>query len=132
MPWKLYDYVDEHGINHFKKWSEGLEKAQLGKLNQKLDMLERNGPSLQPTLLSDTGYPPIKKIKVKGNVHLRPMVCEGPISNNEYTLLVGAKEVGGKLQPETVVAIALSRRQEIINHPNRRLPHERVSPKTKK
>jgi len=127
MVWKLYDYVDEHGVNDIKRWTETLEKKQLAKLNQKLDMLEISGPDLSPQLLSDAGESQIKKLRVKGNVQLRPLLCIGPINRgNEFTLLLGAIEKGSKYIPKNAPKIAKERREIVIKNPARRIDHEPV------
>jgi hypothetical protein len=70
----------------------------------------------------------IYKLKVKGNVQLRPLLCKGPINNDEeFTLLIGAKEVQGELQPDGVEYKAIERREGVIADPeNRRCDHERI------
>jgi hypothetical protein len=74
----LYDYGNEHGINEFKAWSEGLQKPDLAKLNRKLDML-RTEPELPPQLLAGPlEGKPIYKLRINGRVALRPMLCKGP------------------------------------------------------
>ena len=125
----IFDYVNAKGENVIKIWSEGLEKDQRAKLNQKLDMLEIHGHELPPGLLSDCGTPGIKKLKIKGNVQLRPLLCEGPVdTQSEYTMLIGAIEKAWKWVPRGAPDTANSRKQEIIVDPkNRRIKHERVS-----
>lgn len=138
MSWKLYDYVNNRGVNEFKKWAEGLEKEQLAKLNSKLDDLKQNGTSLSHILLSDTGTPNILKLRFKGKVAMRPLLCKGPTRNadnqynNEFTLLCGAIEKDRKLIPPNALDEARIRREEVIKDPeNRRCEHEPVLPKIK-
>lgn len=68
------------------------------------------------------------KLRVKGNVQLRPMLCEGPVDvKSEFTLLLGAIEVGGKLQPRGADALANDIKQAIKADPaNRRKEHEHI------
>lgn len=105
-----------------------LQAPTRAKLNLKLDMLRMHGDTLFPQLLTGTDTPGILKLRVKGNVQLRPMLCKGPLAvEKEYTLLVGATEVGGKLKPKGVDATAAKRKQEVAADPkNRRIEHERV------
>ena len=125
MP-RLYDYIDEQGRNLFKDWTRGLQKHELTKLNQKLDMLERNGADLSTGLLSDTPSPCIKKIRINGPVACRPLLCRGPIDmQHEFTLLVGAFEKDRRL-PKVDIAAAEECRNEIIRNQFRRRKHERV------
>src|SRR5437588_9360141 len=96
--WTLFDYVNEDGVNEIAQWTRRLEKRQRIKLNQKLDMLQKHGPDLPPQLLAGPIFPHIYKLKVKGNVQLRPMLCKGPIIyDEEFTLLLGAIETDDEL-----------------------------------
>jgi len=128
--WKIYDYVDENGKNEIESWCRSLQKSDLGRLNRKLQMLEENGPNLGPKLLAGPikGYPHLRKLCVRGNVQLRPLLCKGPIDNEqEFTLLKGAFEVGYEYSPAGALADADIRRQEVIrNAPTRRCPHVKV------
>jgi len=124
----LFDYIDKNGNNDIKAWTLELEKSQRAKLNAKLDMLERLGPELFPHVLTDTRTPGIQKLRIKGNVQLRPMLCKGPINNeNEFTLLIGATERDSRLVPEKADEKANDRKKIIIENPNRRCLHERIS-----
>lgn len=128
MTFALYDYLDIKGSNDFKKWTLSLGKQARAKLNAKLDMLARHGPGLWPHVLTGTPTPGIQKLRVKGTVQYRPMLCDGPIQmGSEYTLLLGAKEVQSKFVPVDADQIADGRKLEIISDITRRVKHERVS-----
>jgi hypothetical protein len=126
--WAIYDHVDRDGENVIAKWARGLENTQRKKLRAKLDMLTQAGPDLPTQLLSHTGVAHIYKLRVTGNVQLRPMLCKGPIDNeSEFTLLLGAIEVGNRLKPSDAAEIAAAIREEVIVDPNnRRCAHERI------
>lgn len=124
----LFDYTDRNGNNDIKAWTLGLQKTQRAKLNVKLDMLAEHGLELFPHVLTDTPTSGIQKLRVKGNVQLRPMLCKGPINNeNEFTLLIGATERDFRFVPDKADEKANDRKTIIIENPNRRCPHERVS-----
>jgi len=129
MTFQLFDYCNPAGENEFKVWTQSLQKPQRAKLNAKLDMLKNNGDNLFPLLLSATDTPGILKLRVKGNVQLRPMLCKGPINiDGEYTLLLGAVEVGGRLVPDRADDVANGLKALVVASPaNRRKSHERVS-----
>ncbi|MBU1664875.1 MAG: hypothetical protein KKG92_05685 [Gammaproteobacteria bacterium] len=129
MTYTLFDYVDAHGRNQIKDWSESLEKVQRAKLNERLDKLQLHGPDLYPEMMAGSGVAGIEKLKVKGKVQLRPLLCKGPIDIQcEYTLLMGAKEVGNKWSPNDAREVALARKKAVKAAPeNRRKKHERVS-----
>ena len=129
MPFKLFDYCDATGKNIFKFWTTDLQSQQRAKLNAKLDMLMLLGNELFPEVLTGTDTPGISKLRIKGNVQLRPMLCDGPINNGkEFTLLLGAIEVGEKLKPKNADKIANKHKNEVKkDHHNRRVDHERIS-----
>ena len=128
MYFDLYDYRDDKGNNIIKAWTNGLQKVQRGKLNARLDMLEKSGPDLFPQILTGTKSPGISKLRVKGNVQLRPMLCDGPINiGKEYTLLLGAIEKDSKLIPKNADKKADSNKKDIMKDDNRRTTHERIS-----
>lgn len=124
--WELYDYLNERGVNEIAEWTRNLQKRQRIGLRSKLDMLAQ-ASELPPQLLAGTGVPHIYKLKVHGNVQLRPMLCKGTANNDtEYTILLGAIEVNWVLEPENAAELAARIREEIIRHPERRCKHERI------
>lgn len=129
MSFKLFDFLNDNGENEFKEWSSNLQKDQKGKLNNRLDHLSLHGDTLMPQMLAGTDIAGILKLKIKGNVQLRPMLTKGPIDiMNEYTLLLGAKEVGDKLQPKDAPEIANRNKAKVKRDPNnRRVKHETVN-----
>lgn len=135
--WKLYDYVNEKGINEIKEWTQGLQKPQRIKLRSKLDTLAQAGPDLPPGLLMKTEVEYIYKLKVQGNPKLRPVLCKGPFGLRDistglekqeraFTLLIGAKEISWKFEPKDADIEAGIRRKKVITDPKRRRDHERV------
>jgi hypothetical protein len=130
MPgWRLYDYVDHRGDNDFKRWSLGLQSSDRARLSQKLGMLQKLGPDLPPSLLAGPikHHAHIYKMRINGQVALRPLLCKGPISNDEeFTLLMGATERDREWQPRNAPAIAGVRRTEILGDLTRRCDHVRV------
>jgi hypothetical protein len=128
MPWPIYDYVDDRGVNVIKVWSQRQDSRQRAKLNQKLDRLEQNGPDLCPGLVT-TPKGHIRKLRVQGNPKLRPLLCIGPIHGEDaITLLVGTNEVQWELDVADAYELANRRRSAVIANPNaRRRRHERVA-----
>ena len=129
MTFSLFDALTASGKNEFKAWTEGLQKVHRGKLNARLDMLRLHGDTLFPGVLTGTDTAGVLKLRVKSNVQLRPMLCKGPVHiESEFTLLLGAKEVGGELKPPGADSIAGVIKEEVIALPaTRRRDHERVS-----
>jgi len=128
MVFALYDYVSESGTNEFKDWTEGLQSKERAKLNEKLDKLQEHGDALYPHMLTGTDVAGIQKLRVQGGVKLRPLLCKGPVAiAAEYTLLMGAKEVGSKWVPKSAPKTANDRKSAVSVSPaTRRKPHERV------
>lgn len=128
MAFTLYDYLSEAGVNEFKEWTKGLQSKERAKLNEKLDKLHEHGDTLHPHMLTGTSVAGIQKLRVQGGVKLRPLLCKGPVDiASEYTLLMGAKEVGSKWLPKDAPTKANTRKAEVAANPTgRRKPHERV------
>ncbi len=128
--WILYDYVDQRNVNHIEQWTKGLEKKYRAMLHRKLKALEdETEQGLLPKLFDGPlkGYPHIYKLKIGGKVKLRPLLCKGPIDNDdELTLLIGATERGWQYNPKNAPAIAEERRKEILNDNERRCNHVKV------
>ncbi len=111
-----------------KAWSEGLQKKERAKLNSKIDALTMHGADLIPGILSPTGTSSIFKLKVQGQVKLRPMVCKGPGEEEAFTFLLGAKEISWQYDPPNAPEIAAEYRADLLtNLGARRTEHERVS-----
>jgi hypothetical protein len=128
--YKLWDFLDERGKNVILQWvtEDRLTKRDRAALNQKIRRLAQMEYELaiQTKLLAGPIFKHIYKLKVHGNVMLRPMLCRGPIYNaEEYTFLVGSVETGDKL-PVGCKEKAESNRLVVLNDPNRRCPHQRI------
>lgn len=124
----LYDYKDENGNNEFKKWTKKLQKYEIAKLNARLDMLRYKGFELFPRILTGTPTAGIQKLRIRGKTQLRPMLCKGPIDNdNEFTLLIGAIERGSKFIPSKADETANARKKKIIKNTTQRCNHARVN-----
>ena len=136
MSWKIFDAVGRNNVSNIVIWiaKERLTKRDIGQLNQKLDMLEQNGPDLPPGLLAG----PIKskrnkrlpshiyKLRIFTDRMLRPMLCKGPLDvAKEFTMLLGAIETGNVLDTDAEDAEEV--RGAIIANPELRKTHERYS-----
>jgi hypothetical protein len=122
---KLYDFLDPHNKSVIHEWAGGLELADRAKLNSKLKQLcEMDFNLAQGTkLLAGPIYKHIYKLKIHGTVMLRPLLCRGPFDNdNEYTVLEGAVETGGKLTPGAPQR-AENNRGVLLANPLRRKAH---------
>ena len=128
--YSLYDYADADNDNLILRWLEDdkITRRDRAKLNAKLDFLVRMDYNLAlGTKMLARVYKNVLKMKVHGEVQLRPMLCQGPIDKaSEYTLLAGAVETGGRL-PESVMIESAKRRGQILAHKGtkHRCMHER-------
>jgi hypothetical protein len=127
VAYNLFEYVSSAGRGEMTEWKKELDTVQRAKLQSKLNILKTYGPGTPTGLLAGTssGSGHIQKLKVKGNVQLRPRLCAGPIDQNaEYSLLVAVYERDMKDYPRDANEIADARRLEIIaNHLGRRRPY---------
>ena len=108
---------------------DGLSKRDRIILNEKFRYLVQVDFSraIKMHLLADPISKHIYKLRAKGSVQLRPMLCKGPINNDtEYTLLLGAVEKGGKL-PAGSELQAENNRQMVIQSLSRRQRHEPIT-----
>ena len=134
--WKIFDAIEGNRESKIDIWiaKEKLGKREIGQLNQKMDMLEQNGPNLPPQLLAGQikskrnkkMVSHIYKLRLNGDRALRPLLCKGPISmESEFTLLMGAVEINSVLDTDSEDAEKI--RSSIVADKNLRKPHERYS-----
>ena len=126
MTFDIFNFIRANGVNDFDKWWSKLQKKERTKLAHKIDMLELYGDALHPHMLSDSPVPGIQKIRVQGNPKLRPLVCKGPQNiQTEYTILLGAKEVGSAWNPVDAPETANGNKQSLTADKTRRVRHEK-------
>lgn len=130
----LWDFVSQRGENLIRRWAgkeARLSNVARAKLNVKLDLLERIGfdAALNAAWLAGPidKKKKIYKLRIYGNVMVRPLLCQGPVDGNlECTLLLGAIEKGDRLQPEGAAMRAAENREVVKQKPRtRRTRHER-------
>jgi hypothetical protein len=131
MTWEVYEFLDNRSEPVLRIWvrKERIQKKAMILLDQKIDLLRQYGPDLPPGLLStgpiDGGH--IYKLKIRGPVMLRPLLCKGPFRmKEEYTLLQGAIERDNILPPSDIVQ-AEKNRQTLVGDSSRRRLYERCS-----
>lgn len=127
----LFDFVSERGENTIHRWAgrEKLSTRDRAILNQKLDRLVQIDFELAVgiRLLAGPLRGHIYKLRVFGDVMMRPLLCKGPLLlDREYTLLLGAIERGGVLDPRNYGVAAVKHREIVQGDPGRRCKHERL------
>jgi hypothetical protein len=128
--YRLYDFITSRGKNAILEWvkRERLSSRDRAMLNQKFTRLAQIDYDLaiDTKLLAGPIYKGIYKLTIHSDVMLRPMLCRGPIKNDEeYTILLGATERDWKL-PAGSAEQADQRRAVVMNNPSRRKIHERI------
>ena len=134
--WTVYEFLDEKHRSTVKAWleRERVPKEQVGALRAKLELLRNGGPEMTPGLIfgpikKQNGVPKkingIYKMKFRGSkgwVQLRPFMCYGPFEADErtITILLGALEKDGRLDPSDYLDSANRNREVLLNDPTRR------------
>ena len=126
----LWDFLDIRGDNVVETWGTAQTKRDRGMLNQRFDRLVQVDFSLAigSKLLAGPIYRDVYKMQIHGDVQMRPMLCKGPLKNDdEYTLLLGAVERNWKLVPASAKTDAEYNRGLVLASPlTRRKAHELI------
>lgn len=108
----VLEYVDRRGRRAFT--DDGLSVRDRRALNAELDRLSQHKLEMViGSILHRGGAPHIHRMKVKGDVQLRPRFCLGP-NRDRAIYLVGVGETGGQESPGNAGDIAVQRRVEIM------------------
>ncbi len=126
--WHFMDYRTPAGENQPKLWIEGLAASERGKvrrkLNAKITAFMQMHNLRPPDFESLAGYPGILEMRFKVNkVVYRPLCCYGP-GRRQVTILVGAKEIGDKIVPESAPRTAMDRMHAINDDGRLVCPHD--------
>jgi hypothetical protein len=118
----LWEWTEEHGESGVLSTAD-LEVAQRARLDERLDRIEEldslTFESVKGLIFPWKGQ--FKKMKVRGNVALRPILVLGPFDRkHEVTFLALAKERDGALLPRNVEDIAADRLAEVLANPRER------------
>jgi hypothetical protein len=124
----LWEWVDARGRGAVSNYH--LEESQRAKLDERLDRIEEleslDSPEARAYIFPLSGR--LKKLKIRGNVALRPIVTRGPSDRaHELTFLLCTTERDGELVPSKrqVVKTGNERIDEILVSPERRQRYER-------
>ena len=106
------DYVDDHGINVIRDWLKSLSPKARAKVNTRISALEalpRNQWADFTGALVGSGWDGIYEIRIRyDNIQLRPLFAYGP-GREEATLLMGAEERGGEIEPRSAASTCQTR-----------------------
>jgi hypothetical protein len=124
LPWRIYCFLSERGSNLIREWLDGekVTSSQRAAFQSKIDLFERSGPDLTPGFITSTPIAAdIYKMKIRGQVQLRPMACRGPIDmDREYTILLGWIERNNDRVPNEIKVKAQQNRAIVVSDPSRR------------
>jgi hypothetical protein len=117
------------GNNVMQLWADNLpmQKKDRGRLDSKIDLLERAKDNFLPGLLHRTRCKHIMHLVVNGKVALRPLLCRGPFVQNEFTFLYGTTEKDRKFVQKDAPERAEWNRADLVCNPTRRCKHVRFS-----
>ena len=121
--WTIFDYLEADGSNDIRAWIDSLPiKAQV-KIDVRIRFLEAT-PTWPPQYISAlVGCDGIYELRVvSGGVQYRPLGFYGP-ARREFTLLKGAIEKGGKLEPRDACVVAQARMVIVNGNRTRIEPH---------
>lgn len=114
--WTFLDFVAVTGRNAIEDWiasqPSGTRQRLKSKLNTVLQHLEIRQALDRPMVGQLRGEPCkglFEVVLYVDKIAFRPIGCFGP-GSNEFTLLAGAEERGGKLAPSDICATAHSRK----------------------
>ncbi len=118
MPiWTFLDYVNDSGVNVIADWAKGLSsKRARAKFHSRityLQALKKEQWGHKSGAMTGTEWNDIYEIRFEAeNIQYRPFFCFGP-ERQEVTILMGAEERGGAIEPRSAAATCQLRRAEI-------------------
>lgn len=114
--WTFYDYVDADRANVVHEWMGSLSKKARAKINTRISALEslpRPRWGDYTASLVGPGWEGIFEMRFfVDKVRLRPLFCYGP-EPESATILMGAVEVGGEIEPRSAARTCQTRKAEI-------------------
>ncbi len=116
--WNFKVFVSNRGTREIDDWLNSQPARAKAKIKKRITYLEISELSkwVRPYATKLHGSDDIWEIRVIfANVQYRPLGCFGP-KNDEFTLLIGAKERGKRLEPVNAIKIAEQRRRLIFQH----------------
>lgn len=123
----IYDYVDDAGDNFISAWMSGIGARARAAINTKLEHILAQTPQLEwhktKVAAKRKGEADLWEVKVfSDNIQWRPLGFFGP-EEGTFTILVGAIERNGRLDPLTAPATAQERKAYVRRNPR---SHRRI------
>lgn len=123
--WKFKDYLNERGDNEIRSWLDSLSLKARIKIDRRLRYLENvQYFHREPQYIKQlAGYEGIYEIRVVfAGDQYRPLGCYGP-EQGQFTILIGASEVGDRFAPRDAPEIAVQRKAIILVDRSRTCDH---------
>jgi hypothetical protein len=123
--WKFKDYLDQAGGNEIRGWLDALSKKARIKIDQRIRHLEnvRHFHQEPQYIKKLVGYEGIYEIRIVfAGDQYRPLGCYGP-ERGEFTLLIGAFEIGDRFDPKDAPDKAVERMTIILKDGSRVCAH---------
>lgn len=117
--WTFYNYLSLRGTDEIEEWEDTIPDKAVLRLDWVLTFLKTRPQLSRPYVGTRANYPQHYEIVVTScGREFRPLGCYGP-AQREFTLLVGAEEKGGKLEPKSADSTADDRRKTVESDPKR-------------
>lgn len=112
--WDFKVFVSDREDREIDEWLNAQPKGARAKIKKIIAYLEITSVWGRPYVAKRKETDDIWEI-IAGfdNIQYRPLGCFGP-KRHEFTLLIGAREKGGRLEPINVIEIAKKRRNLIL------------------
>jgi hypothetical protein len=112
--WIFRDYLSHRGSNEIREWIDSLPMNAQVKIDRRISYLEATR-NFEPQYVSALkGYDGIYELRIAcSGVQYRPLGFYGP-ERGEFTILIGAVEKDGKLEPRNAAEVAQKRREEVV------------------
>ena len=109
MAWVFKDFVSDRGENEIRRWIDSLPKAVRFKLDGRIRYLQGVQQLKYPYVEKWVGEKDIYEVRVVfAGAQYRLLGCYG-VGQKVFTLLVGAVEKSGQLNPREAVSTAKAR-----------------------
>lgn len=121
--WVILDYVEADGTSAIRVWIDSLRTGAQVKIDTILRHLQATPVWPAQYVSARRDCSGIFEVRVvSAGVQYRPLGYFGP-GRHEFTLLMGAIEKGGELEPREFCQVATRRRETVNGDRNRAIPH---------
>ncbi len=115
--WEIKVFISDTGKNEIDAWLNEIPKKAKAKIKKIMTYLESERVWKEPYAKKLEGSDTIWEIRViLDNIQYRPLGCRGPLGK-DFTILIGAIEMNGRLYPPNAINTAESRCKLINGNP---------------